>query len=79
MARIVNVYHIAQFFLRSTTWLEWVPSAANMADLPSRLDYATYFQHVSSSEWVVSALPPPPVWRDGFRPLAACVERMLAA
>ena len=37
MGRVVNAYHLAQYGARARAWLEWVPSAANVADLPSRL------------------------------------------
>ena len=77
MARIVNVYHLTQFFLRSTVWLEWVPSKANIADLPSRLAYDDFFQILPRSRWVATVLPPVSVWFGPFRALATRVERML--
>ena len=36
MARVSNMYHLQNFFLRVDAWHEWVPSAANIADVPSR-------------------------------------------
>jgi hypothetical protein len=36
MGRITNAFHIMQLTLLCYVWLEWVPSAANVADLPSR-------------------------------------------
>ena len=39
-ARLVNVFHMLQAQLRFTPWFEWVPSAANVADLPSRGAYS---------------------------------------
>jgi len=81
MCRIVNVYHLTQFFLHATVWLEWVPSAANIADLPSRLGYAEFYQCLAAlgvdSQWVPTVLPPPAVWRGSFRALARWVESML--
>ena len=81
MARIVNVYHLSQFFLRAQVWLEWIPSAANIADLPSRLlyDILLYVHHLPHSRWVPTVLPPAHVWRGPFLPLARHVERMLSA
>ena len=37
MGRVVNAFHVAEFGSASRSWLEWVPSAANVADLPSRM------------------------------------------
>ena len=36
MARITNAYYVMHLALGCYTWLEWVPSGANIADLPSR-------------------------------------------
>ena len=77
MARIVNVYHLTQFYLRATVWLEWVPSKANIADLPSRLAYDAFFRILPHSRWVETVLPPAHVWVGPLRALAARVERML--
>ena len=34
--RLVNTFHLMLADLKSKVWLEWVPSKANVADLPSR-------------------------------------------
>ena len=34
--RLTNSYHLAVAHLECKVWLEWVPSKANVADLPSR-------------------------------------------
>ena len=34
--RLVNAYHLMLANLRCKAWLEWIPSKANVADLPSR-------------------------------------------
>ena len=36
--RLVNTFHLTLAELRCRTWLEWVPSKANISDLPSRDD-----------------------------------------
>ena len=36
MAHLTNLYHLQNFFLKIDSWHEWVPSAANIADAPSR-------------------------------------------
>ena len=35
-ARIVNVFHVAVMALQMRWWGEWVPSAANIADIMTR-------------------------------------------
>ena len=36
MATLTNMYHLQNFKLGIDAWHEWVPSSANIADLPSR-------------------------------------------
>ena len=36
MARLANMYHLQNFNLDIFAWHEWVPSKANIADIPSR-------------------------------------------
>ena len=36
LARLVNLYHVAVVALGCEWWGEWVPSAANLADIPTR-------------------------------------------
>ena len=40
MARLANMYHIQNFNLDITAWHEWVPSKANIADIPSRIRFS---------------------------------------
>ena len=40
LAQLVNVYHMTAAALRARTYLDYVPSKANIADLPSRGEYA---------------------------------------
>ena len=35
-ARLVNTFHLLAAALRCQVWFEWVPSKANVSDLPSR-------------------------------------------
>ena len=39
LAQLVNVYNIMAAALRARTYLDYVPSKDNIADLPSRADY----------------------------------------
>ena len=45
MAAVTNALHVCDAVLGIDAWWEWVPSAANVADLPSR----------AASTWSVSA------------------------
>jgi len=38
MARMASAHHLLISRLRTRVWIEWVPSASNVADLPSRPD-----------------------------------------
>ena len=78
LSSIVNAFHLAQFRLRSRVWLEWVPSAANIADLPSRMLYSVYSQYQPRSAWVDTVIPPPHVWAGDFLALASFVEDIVA-
>ena len=40
MADISNAYHLLAAGLRTAAYFDYVPSAANIADLPSRGDFA---------------------------------------
>ena len=79
MSRIVNVFHIAQFLLRARVWFEWVPSDANLADLPSRLEYDEYFRIVPGSIWVPTVLPSYADWVSPLLPLFHEMSRFLSA
>ena len=39
-ARLVHMFHAANVAVRASTWFEYVPSAANVSDLPSRNEFA---------------------------------------
>ena len=39
LAPLLNVFHTTAAALRAQTYLDWVPSKANMADLPSRGEF----------------------------------------
>ena len=54
--RIINAFKIRQARLKLRTWFEYVPSAQNVADLPSRGAFDKMFDAidaVSGQEWVV--------------------------
>ena len=46
-ARIANVFHLLVTSLECDIYFEWVPSEANISDLPSRLAYAQLFDALS--------------------------------
>ena len=72
--RLTNAYHLMLADLRCKVWLEWVPSKANVADLPSRdedlplLDAIEDAGFVAGFDEVAFDLPPLASWRA---PLAA--------
>ena len=39
-ARLVHMFHASNVAVRASTWFEYVPSAANVSDLPSRNEFA---------------------------------------
>ena len=79
MSRIVNAYHLAQFVLGMRVWFEWVPSAANLADLPSRLEYEAFFRYVPDSIWVPTILPSYGEWSASLLSMYADMRRHLSA
>ena len=65
-ARMVNAFHLLLTALQMDAYFEWVPSAANTSDLPSRAlepgAMATYFHYFPSSVQGPSYLPPVDAW-----------------
>ena len=57
MGYLVNAYSTALFALQLRCWDEWVPSDANISDLPSRLEYDKYYEYFPDSIWVEPVLP----------------------
>jgi hypothetical protein len=45
IARLVGAYHLRIARLGARIWIEYVPSAANIADMPSRGNFRTYREH----------------------------------
>ena len=78
MSRIVNVFHMAQFLLGVRVWFEWVPSEANLADLPSRLEYAEFFRCLPGSVWVPTVLPSQASWSSSLLSMFECMRRHLS-
>lgn len=70
MARMVNAFWVAQLALNNNVWLEWVPSAANPADLPSRAAWAEYFEVFGDSMWADTVFPPMDNWTAPFEVFA---------
>ena len=49
----------------------WVPSKANPADLPSRGEWAAYFEAFGDTVWMDTVFPPLESWLAPFEDLAA--------
>ena len=69
MARVSNMYHLQNFFLRVDAWHKWVPSAANIADVPSRPRWTKGYDNWQplwdlGAEQVDMKLPTPGQWDD---------------
>ena len=73
-SRVVNVFHLAQFALDARIWLEWVPSDANLADLPSRMLIDEMLAIVPGALFVPMVLPSQQEWQ---MPLASFAASML--
>ena len=79
MARVVNAFHVAQFGLEARVWLEWVPSKANVADLPSRLLLGRMMELVPGAEYVPTVLPSMHEWLQPLAPFAGGMFSYLAS
>jgi hypothetical protein len=66
-ARLCNVFHLLAASLRCSFWFEWVPSGANISDLPSRLYYERYLQLLPRSRWFSCTLPDASTWDAPLR------------
>ena len=66
-ARLINVFHTIAAAIMVNSWFEYVPSAANIADLPSRMDLELLNDMGSvpfDIEW-----PDPSEWHGGLEAL----------
>ena len=65
-ARMISVFHTMNAALRSNVWFEYVPSKANISDLPSRNE----FDLLNSSEYEAEAFelvwPPLSAWAGEY-------------
>ena len=68
-ARLINVYHTIAAAILVNTWFEYVPSAANIADLPSRVDMELLTEMGSTPFDIV--WPDPSEWHGGLEKLFA--------
>lgn len=63
MANMTNELHLQLAKLQVSAWFEWVPSLANIADIPSRVETASefaYYKALDIQEWPgVFQLPSP--------------------
>ena len=66
MAEVVTLYHLRLFALQVSVWHEWIPSSANIADIPSRtLDAVDdpVLKHLNAVE-VPFVFPPESHWNN---------------
>ena len=75
-ARLCNVFHLLVASLRCHVWFEWIPSEANISDLPSRMYYERFFSLLPHSQWFPSTLPDAATWAA---PLHAVLASFRAA
>ena len=63
-ARLINVFHVMNAALQANIWFEFVPSAANLADQPSRGELGL-LQELGSRPFDVE-WPDPSSWSGGL-------------
>ena len=76
-ARLVNSFHLLQAIMRSNVWFEWVPSAANIADLPSRGAYNEFYGILPTSTHVEFVLPQFQTFNGPLSNFLAAMEQQL--
>ena len=70
MARLSNMYHLQNFHMNVDAWHEWVPSEANIADIPSRPRFDKKGNDLWQQLWDLKAeqiemlIPEPEQWDD---------------
>ena len=64
-ARMISVFHTMSAALRSNVWFEYVPSKANISDLPSRNDFDLLNSPEYKAEVFELVWPPLSAWRMG--------------
>jgi len=78
MARLCNMFHIQALVSRAMIWYEWVPSLANIADIPSRPEFAAngvYQWALMDSLGAIRRslfFPNSSEWEDPFVWMASC-------
>ena len=76
-ARLINVFHTIAAAIMVNAWFEYVPSAANIADLPSRMDMELLTQLGSVPFKIV--WPDPSEWHGGLEDLFERISRPRAS
>ena len=77
MARLINLFHVACIALDMDWYGEWVPSKANIADLPTRADRA--HEIPDWIPWVPLVLPPAHLTVGGLDDWLLAMDGRLAA
>ena len=68
-ARMISVFHTMNAALRSNVWFEYVPSKANISDLPSRNDFDLLNSPEYKAEVFELVWPPLSAWAGEYRVL----------
>ena len=66
---MISVFHTMNAALRSNVWFEYVPSKANISDLPSRNDFDLLNSPEYKAEVFELVWPPLSAWAGEYRVL----------
>ena len=64
--RMISVFHTMNAALGANVWFEYVPSKANIADLPSRGDFELLRSNDLKAEWFDLVWPPLSAWSGEY-------------
>ena len=64
--RMISVFHTMNAALSANVWFEYVPSKANIADLPSRGDFELLRSNDLKAEWFDLVWPPLSAWSGEY-------------
>ena len=69
---MISVFHTMNAALGANVWFEYVPSKANIADLPSRGDFELLRSNDFKAEWFDLVWPPLSAWSGEYGRLFTC-------
>ena len=67
--RMISVFHTMNVALGANVWFEYVPSKANIADLPSRGDFDLLRSPAFNAAWFDLVWPPVSAWAGEYKDL----------